>query len=367
MKFKVSSYSLLKQLSSLSGVISNGATLPICECFLFVVNKNELRITATDLETTMSSSVEIESKDSGDIAIPARILLDTLKAFPNQPLTFTTNEKFGIEISSDNGKYKLTGYNGADFPKTIELDKPSSFEIEANVLSSIISKTIFATGSDDLRPVMMGVFVKVEKDGITFVSTDAQKMVKCKDNNIKSKSECSYIIPKKPLNLIRNAMGNGKVKVEYNATNVVFTSGSVTIVSRLIDGKYPNYDAVIPTNNPNLLTIDRAEFLSSIKRVSVFSNKTTHQIKLSLKKNKLSIDTEDKDFSNEATESLKCEYKGEDLDIAFNSKYLSEILSNIEEEEVVMELAGPNKAGVVKPVKGQQDLLMLLMPVMINN
>lgn len=367
MKFIVSSSALLKQLNGLSGVLSSGTVLPILECFLFEVNKKELSISASDLETTIVTSLPIESKDSGAIAIPARILLDTLKTFPEQPLTFTVDDtKKSIEISSASGKYKLTGHDEKDFPKTTSIESPSSFEMDGVVLSKIIGKISFAAGSDDLRPVMCGVFVKLDTSGITFVATDAHKLVKYKYTEVKSKTESSYIIPKKPLNLLKGIIYSGNVKAEYNTVNVSFTSGNIKIVSRLIDGKYPNYDAVIPKNNINKLTIDREEFLNSIRRVSVFSNKTTHQVRLSLKKNKLNIMAEDLDMSNEATEEVKCDYKGDDMEIAFNSRFLNEILSNIDGEEVIFELGAPNIAGVVKPTD-KEDVLMLVMPVMINS
>lgn len=367
MKFKVSSSALLKQLSGLSGVLSSNNALPILDCFLFSINKNELKITTSDLETTMTTSLQVDSKDSGEIAVPARMLLDTLKAFPEQPLAFTIDEnKFAIEISSDYGKYKLTGHDGKDFPKIPELDSPSSFDIDAVVLSKVIGKTLFAVGTDDLRPVMTGVFFKLDKDGATFVSTDAHKLVCYKRSDVKSKKEASYIVPKKPLVLLKNTLADGKVKVEYNNTNVSFTSDNLKMVSRLIDGKYPNYDAVIPKDNPNKLTIGREDFLSSLRRVSVFSNKNTHQVRLTLKKSKMNILAEDLDMSNEATEEVECNYKGEDLEIGFNSKFLQEILNSIDGDEVVLEMSAPNRAGIILPKEKGEDLLMLIMPVMVN-
>lgn len=368
MKFKVSSSALLRQLSVVSGVLSSSNTLPILDNFLFQINKSALKISASDLETTMITSLAIESKDVGEIAIPARILLDTLKTFPEQPLTFTIDDKkFSVEISSDYGKYKLSGHDGGDFPKLTEIEAPSSFDIDASILSKALGKTLFAVGTDELRPVMTGVFMKVDNDGVTFVSTDAHKLVCYRRNDVKSKKEASYIIPKKPLIMLKNVLGTGNVKVEYNATNVSFSSSNIQMVSRLIDGKYPNYDAVIPKNNPNKLTINRESFLNSIKRVAVFSNKNTHQVKLYIKKNKMNIQAEDLDFSNEATEEVECNYKGTDIEIGFNSKFLCEILGNIDSEEIVLELSTPNRAGIVLPKEKGEDVLMLIMPVMLNN
>lgn len=372
MKFIVSSSALSRQLSALSGVLSTNNALPILENFLFQINKGELKISASDLETTMTSTLAVESKDAGLIAVPARLLLDTLKTFPEQPLTFTVDKKkFTIEISSDYGKYKLTGHDGEDFPKLAEVESPSSFDMEAGMLGKAIAKTLFAVGNDDLRHVMCGVFVQLESSGITFVSTDAHKLVRYKRSDAKSKKASSYIIPKKPLTLLKNVLpAEGKVKVEYNNTNVSFSFGNVHLVSRLIDGKYPNYDAVIPKENPNKLVVDREAFLNSIRRVSIFANKTTHQVRLRVKGSELNVSAEDLDFSNEATERLTCNYKGEDMEIGFNSKFLAEMLSNIDTEEVQFEMSTPNRAGVMKPAGSngkEEDILMLVMPVMLNN
>lgn len=372
MKFIVSSSALLKQLSALSGVLSSSNALPILDNFLFQINKGELKVSASDLETTMTASLPVESKDSGVLAVPARLLLDTLKTFPEQPLTFTIDKKkFAIEISSDYGKYKLTGHDGEDFPKVAEVESPSSFEMDVDTLGKAISKTLFAVGNDELRPVMCGVFVQLEPDGITFVSTDAHKLVRFNCSDVKSKKASSYIIPKKPLTLLKNILtGNGKVQVEYNNTNVSFAFGNVNLISRLIDGKYPNYDAVIPKENPNKMIVDREAFLNSIRRVSIFSNKTTNQVRLKVKGNELNISAEDLDFSNEANERLTCNYKGEDMEIGFNSKFLAEMLSNINCEEVQFEMSSPNRAGVMVPAKNdnkEEDILMLVMPVMLNN
>jgi len=372
MKFIVSSSALLKQLSALSGVLSTSNALPILDNFLFQVNKGELKISASDLETTMTASLAVESKDSGNIAVPARLLLDTLKTFPEQPLTFTIDKKkFAIEISSDYGKYKLTGHDGEDFPKMAEIEAPSSFEMDTDTLGKAISKTLFAVGNDELRPVMCGVFVQLEPNGITFVATDAHKLVRFKRSDAKSKKSTSYIIPRKPLSLVKNTLtGDGKVQVEYNNTNVSFAFGNMLLVSRLIDGKYPNYDAVIPKENPNKMIVDREAFLHSIRRVSIFANKTTNQVRLKVKGSELNISAEDLDFSNEANERLTCNYKGEDMEIGFNSKFLAEMLSNIDCEEVQFEMSNPNRAGVMIPAKNtnnEEDILMLVMPVMLNN
>jgi len=373
MKFIVSSTTLLRQLQAVSGVLSTNNALPILDNFLFDVNKNQLKISASDLETTMTTIISIESKDAGSIAVPARLLLETLKTFADQPLTFSFDlTKFGIEIISDYGKYKLTGHDGDEFPKLPVLESSSSLELEANVLSSAINKTIFATGNDDLRPVMSGVFCQLSQENITFVATDAHKLVRYRRTDTKAGTASSFIIPKKPLNLLKNALASmdGIVKIEYNNTNALFSFDNSVLVCRLIDGKYPNYEAVIPKENPNKLTVDRVSFLSSIRRVSIFSNKTTHQIRLKIAGSELSISAEDLDFSNEASERLTCQYAGEDMEIGFNSKFLAEMLSNLSCENVNLEMSAPNRAGILLPTENEnpaEDILMLVMPVMLNN
>jgi DNA polymerase-3 subunit beta len=373
MKFIVSSTTLLKQLQIASGVLSTNNALPILDNFLFEIDKNHLKISASDLETTISTTVAIESKDKGGIAVPARLLLDTLKTFADHPLTFIIDDKkFGVEIISDYGKYKLTGCDANEFPKLPEMEAASSLELETSVLSTAINKTIFATGQDELRPVMSGVFCQISKDSLTFVATDAHKLVRYRRMDAKSEKESAFIIPKKPLNLLKNTLASvsGNVKIEYNTTNAYFSFDNTNIVCRLIDGKYPNYEAVIPKENPNKMTVDRLSFLNSIRRVSIFSNKTTHQIRLKIAGSELQISAEDLDFSNEASERLTCEYNGEDMEIAFNSKFLAEMISNLDGENINLEMSAPNRAGILLPSEKDnkdEDILMLVMPVMINN
>lgn len=381
MKFIVSSSSLLKQLQMLSGVLNSTNTLPILDNFLFEIDKGSLTISASDLETTINTHLTVESKDSGNVAVPAKLLIDTLKTFPEQPLTFSIDKKrYAIEISSDYGKYKITGQNGDEFPKAPAVDNGQSIDIDAMVLGRAITKTLFAAGNDELRPVMSGVFVQFSPENTTFVATDAHKLVRYRRSNIKSTGSASFILPRKPLNLLKNVLGSveGIVRVEYNATNARFSWGIApdgtvgsTLVCRLIDGKYPNYEAVIPKNNPNKLTIDTTALLGSIRRVSIFANKTTHQVRLKIAGSELNISAEDLDFSNEATERLTCSYSGDDMEIGFNSKFLAEMLTNIGSEEAMIEMSAPNRAGILLPAAGKgneaEDTLMLVMPVMLNN
>ncbi|MCB0388412.1 MAG: DNA polymerase III subunit beta, partial [Winogradskyella sp.] len=295
MKFIVSSTYLLKQLQVLGGVINNSNTLPILDNFLFELNNTELIISASDLETTMSAKLEVESDNSGSIAVPARLLLETLKTFPEQPLTFVVEENNTIEISSNHGKYALAYADGNEFPKAVSLEDASSTTITGDILATAISKTIFAAGNDDLRPVMSGVFFQFSTEGLTFVATDAHKLVKYSREDVQASQTTEFIMPKKPLNLLKGilAASDDEVIIEYNDSNAKFTFENTILICRLIDGKYPNYEAVIPKENPNKLVIDRTQFLNSVRRVSIFSNKTTHQIRLKIAGAELNISAED--------------------------------------------------------------------------
>ena len=370
MNFIVSSTSLLKELQTVSGVLNSSNTLPILDNFLFEIKSKILTISASDLESTITTYLNVEAKKDGNIAVPAKLLLDILKTFPEHPLTFSVDEKMGIEISSDYGKYKLSGFNGDEFPKSPSIDDPSTVDMQCEVLHRAIEKTIFASGNDELRPVMSGIFVQLNSNDVTFAATDAHKLVRYSRTDIKAKSSASFILPKKPMNLLKGILGtvSGNVKIEYNESNARFEFNNITLISRLIDGKYPNYEAVIPNDNPNKLIIDRSAFAQSIKRVSIFANKTTHQVRLKINGSELSISAEDIDFSNEAIERLTCSYDGDEIEIGFNSRFLLEMINNIDTENVILELSAPNRAGILLPEtdgKGE-NLLMLVMPVMLN-
>ena len=372
MKFIVSSTYLLKQLQVLGGVINNSNTLPILDNFLFELNKNELTVSASDLETTMSSRLNVESDSEGSVAVPAKLLLDTLKTFPEQPLTFVVEANNTVEISSNHGKYALAYADGAEFPKSVELKDPSSTTIMGHVLATAISKTIFASGNDDLRPVMSGVFFQFSQDNLTFVATDAHKLVKYQRTDLKASQVAEFIMPKKPLTLLKGILGGSEdeVVIEYNDSNAKFTFDNTVLICRLIDGKYPNYEAVIPKENPNKLEINRNQFLNSVRRVSIFSNKTTHQIRLKIAGAELNISAEDIDYSNKAEERLTCDYQGDDMQIGFNSRFLTEMLNNLASDDVSLEMSLPNRAGILTPIDGLEEgehITMLVMPVMLNN
>ncbi len=371
MNFIISSTTLLRHLQSISGVLSTSNTLPILDNFLFEIVDGQLTVSASDLETTMRTSLEVEANEAGKIAIPAKLLLDVLKNLPDQPCTFLVDKtNFSVEIAYDNGKSKMVGYNGEDFPRTPAIENSSKTKVSGEIISKAINKTLFATGNDDLRPVMSGVFCQFSPQDITFVATDAHKLVRYRRTDSTATGSSSFILPKKPLNLLKsNLSGAEEVLLEYNESNAIFTFNDIVLVCRLIDGKYPNYEAVIPKENPNVLIIDRAQFLSSIKRVSIFANKTTHQIKLKLAGSELSLSAEDIDFSNEANERLTCNYDGDDMEIGFNSRFLMEMLNNLDTTEVKLEMSEPSRAGLLMPAvkdNEDEDILMLVMPVMLN-
>ncbi len=373
MKFIVSSSVLLKNLQILSGVLNTSNTLPILDDFLFELKEDDLLITASDLETTMTVTVKLtNSGEPGIIAIPAKIMLDTLKTFADVPVTINVNENtLGIELSAGEGKYRLVGHKSDEFPQTPIKEDITELNIDSSILVSAFNKTVFAAGTDELRPVMSGVFCDLSSDETIFVATDAHKLVRYKRKDIKAEKSSSFILPKKPLNQLKNTLScaDVPVKIEYNETNAFFTFGNVNLSCRLIEGKYPNYEAVIPNENPNVLTISRNALLVSIKRVAIFANQSTHQVRFKISGKELVLSSEDVDFANEAKERLTCNYEGDDMEIGFNSKFLLEMLSNIDGDDVKIEMSAPNRAGIVLPVEEDnknEEILMLVMPVMLN-
>jgi DNA polymerase-3 subunit beta len=371
MNFVVSSSYLLRHLQSISGVLSTSNTLPILDNILFDIREGQLTLSASDLETTMRTTLHVESKESCKVAIPAKLLLDVLKNLPEQPCTFSIDStNYSVEIAYDNGKSRMAGYNGEEYPRTPEIENSTSTKIQGDIVSKAINKTLFAAGNDDLRPVMSGVFCQFTPGDITFVATDAHKLVRYRRTDSQGTGSSAFILPKKPLNLLKsNLTGEEEVQIEYNESNAVFSFGDIVLICRLVDGKYPNYEAVIPQENPNVLTIDRMQFLSSIKRVSIFSNKTTHQVKLRLAGSELALSAEDVDFANESNERLTCNYDGDDMEIGFNSRFLLEMLNNMDCPEIRLAMSEPSRAGLLMPAtkdNEHEDVLMLVMPVMLN-
>jgi DNA polymerase-3 subunit beta len=375
MKFVVSSTELLGHLQAISRVISSKNTLPILDNFLFNLSGNDLEITASDLESTLITRMKLENATGdGIIALPARILLDTLKEFSVQPLSFDINlDTLAVVITSENGKFNVVGQNGIDFPAlpAIRKEKKFSFVINADVMLAGINRTLFATADDELRPVMGGIFVEASTDKITFVASDAHKLVRYQRNDTHADDNSSFILPKKPASLLRNILPKeeGAVTVEFDDKNAFFNLNDYKVVCRLVEGNYPNYNSVIPKNNPRKVTVDRVEFYNTLRRVSVFSNQASNLVKLQLKGNQMTVSAQDIDFSISAYEKIKCQYEGEDLEIGFKSVFLLEILSNMASQDVMIELADPTRAGLFLPGESEnesEDLLMLLMPMMIN-
>jgi DNA polymerase III subunit beta len=371
MKFSVSSAELLKQLQVVSGAISSNPVLPILEGFLFKLESNQLTIAGSDLETSITTKLSVNATGEGAVAIPARILMDTLKALPEQPITIEIdNETFAVTIVSAYGQYKLAGENGGDFPRVPESDGTDSVEIPGSTMLQAIAKTLFATSSDDLRPAMTGVFFQIDFNKVTFVATDAHKLVRfTTTNDVKSEVTTSFIVPKKALNLLKGSLpAAATVHIDFNKNNAFFSFGDVSMVCRLIDARYPDYNAVIPTENPNVMTLSRTSFQSSLKRINIYANKTTNQAVLNIQPDVLTLKAQDLDFSNEANEQLSAQLEGEALQIAFNAKFLIEMLGVLEGDEIRLEMSTPSRAGILRPteqVEGE-DILMLVMPVMFN-
>ncbi len=367
MNFIISSTSLLRHLQSIGGAISTNNSLPILDNFLFQIESGKLTITASDLQTTMQTFLEVEASEDFRICIPGRTLIDVLKNLPEQPCTFTIAADFSIEIKYDNGRNKMAGYDGGDYPALPKFEAASSVKISSEILSKAISKTIFATGTDDLRPILGGVFCQFNPSELTFVATDAHKLVRYTRTDSQAKNSASFILPKKPLTMLKACLsGDQEVLIEYTDANAVFTFGEIILTCRLIDGKYPNYEGVIPKENPNELVVDRAQFLGALKRVSVFSNKTTHQVRLSIAGSEMQISAEDIDYNNSANERMNCNYVGDDMEIAFNSRFLMEMITNLNSTEVRIKMSEPSRAGLLMPAipeEPEEDVLMLVMPV----
>jgi len=373
MKFVVSSTALLKQLAGINGVITTNPVVPILENFLFEVSEGKLVISASDLQTSMITELNVEAKDKGNIAVPAKILMDTLKNLPEQPVAFTIDENtYTIEISSDNGRYKLSGENATDFPKLPQVKDGFSVDMPSDILERAVSSTIFAASNDELKPAMTGIYLSLNETNATFVATDGHRLIRYRRVDIASDIDNNLILPKKALNLLRATLpsDNTVVKIDFNTSNAFFSFNNIRMICRLIDERFPDYENVIPVSNPNVLTIDRVELLNSLKRISIYANKTTHQVRLKILGSELQISAEDLDFSNEANERLSCEFDGEDMEIGFNAKFLIEMLNNLDSELVTINLSAPNRAGLIIPAKNKdqnEDILMLVMPVMLNN
>lgn len=374
MKFIVSSTSLFSHLQAISRVINSKNTLPILDCFLFDLEDGTLSMTVSDSETTMQTSIEVsESDGNGRFAIGAKTLIDALKEIPEQPLTFDINmDNFEVKVNYQNGKYNLMGQNADEYPSTPTLqENVVRIQMDANILLNGINRSIFATADDELRPVMNGIYFDITTEDITMVASDGHKLVRCKSLSSHGDSRSAFILPKKPATLLRNILSKeaGVVVIEFDERNAVFTLERFRMTCRLIEGRYPNYNSVIPQNNPNKVTVDRLQLLGALRRVSIFSSQSSSLIKLHIESNRIVVSAQDIDFSTSAEESHTCQYDGTPMSIGFKSPFLIDILNNISCDEVVVELVDPSRAGVIIPAQQEtnEDLLMLLMPMMLND
>lgn len=371
MKFVISSATLQKQLSALSGVIMSNPHIPILENFLFDIDAGKLTVSASDLQISMTTQLEIDSTETGSLAVPAKQFLETLKNLPDQPVTIVMDEdNSSIEITSFNGKYKLTGEAAEEFPKIPQPDGEVKLGIASEVLGQAIHNTFFSISNDELRPAMTGLYLNLDKSQAAFVSTDGNRLVRYLREDITSDDSISMIIPKKALGLLKSSLpsDNTDVQAQFSSSHAFFSFDNISLICRLIDENFPDYQNAIPKDNPNIMNINRVEILNSLKRLAIYTNKATNQVRFELSNNKIEIFAEDLDYSNEAHENLVCEYAGEEMEIGFNAKFLIEMLGNLDAEMVQFALSRPNLAGTLVPKEQNEDedILMLLMPVMLN-
>ena len=372
MRFIVSSSYLLKKLQIIGGVINSNNTMSILENFLFELSENKLTVSASDLETTIKGVIEVESTDTASIVVPYKILIDTLKTFTEQALTFIINDNNTIDIVSKNGKYTLAYLDSQEFPTVVEIENANRVTLMGDILATAIQSTFFATGNDDLRPIMNGVFFNFTEEALIFAATDAHKLVKYERQDIKSEQPASFVIPKKPLNLLKGILSGSEteVTIEYNESNAKFSFDQLDYVCRLIDGTYPNYEAVIPRENPNKLIVNRTLLLNSTKRISNFASKATHQMRVKITGNSLQIFAEDIEYNNRANETIPCNYEGDDMEIGFNSKFFMEMLSNLSSDDILLEMSYSNRPGILTPADGLDEgekIYMLVMPTMLSS
>jgi len=372
MRFIVSSSYLLKKLQIIGGVINSNNTMSILENFLFELSENKLTVSASDLETTIKGVIEVESTDTASIVVPYKILIDTLKTFTEQALTFIINDNNTIDIVSNNGKYTLAYLDSQEFPTVVEIENANRVTLMGDILATAIQSTFFATGNDDLRPIMNGVFFNFTEEALIFAATDAHKLVKYERQDIKSEQPASFVIPKKPLNLLKGILSGSEteVTIEYNESNAKFSFDQLDYVCRLIDGTYPNYEAVIPRENPNKLIVNRTLLLNSTKRISNFASKATHQMRVKITGNSLQIFAEDIEYNNRANETIPCNYEGDDMEIGFNSKFFIEMLSNLSSDDILLEMSYSNRPGILTPADGLDEgekIYMLVMPTMLSS
>ncbi len=373
MKFIVSSGELQKALQTVSGVISTSQSRPILENYLFELAKNNLTITASDGETTLITSIEVKSEEDGKIAVPAKIFQEFIKTYGEQPLTLSVKQNEEgtgkvLEILDEKDSFVVALDDEDDYPELPEFDAAQTVVIPSGVLSEALVNTLFATSNDSLRPVMTGVLFQFKEEETNFVATDSHRLVVYNRSDLKTEEPMEFIMPKKPLNIFKNILSdaNEDVTIDFSENMAKFSFGNNIWICRLIDGKYPNYSAVIPKENPNVLTINRGLLLSSIRRASIMSSKSTNQIRFKLSGNILNLHAEDTEFANKADMQVPCDYNGEDINIGFSSKFLSEMLNVISSDDITLKMSQPNRPGIIEPADGMEEhenVLMLSMPV----
>lgn len=373
MRFTISSTVLSSQLQTLSRVIASKNSSPILECFLFEVRSGQLVITTSDSENAMQTTLPLDSQEGeGDFAVRAQILLDSTKELPEQPLCVEVNlETSTIKVTYQGGEYNFTTMPADEYPRLVTLgESVSVFTIDAGVLSASIGRSVFATAQEEIRPVMNGIYFDLKEDALSIVATDGHKLVRNRYYNIKTETPASFILPKKPATLLKNVLardgGDVVIKFAEGKAEVRYDGGVLTC--RLIVGRYPNYDSVIPTDNPNLLTVDRRLLLGALKRVLPFGNKSSQLVKFRLDAGQVQLSSEDIDYATKAQETLACDYTGQQMSIGFKGTAMTEILGNLEADSVVMELADPSRPGIVVPAEqqGDEQVLMLIMPMLLN-
>lgn len=374
MRFNVSSTSLCNRLQTISRVQSSKNALPILDCILFELKEDELILTASDSETTMISRIQVtDVEGDGKFAIESKQLINSIKEISEQPITFSIDQNsFAIEINYQNGKYNLIGQNGYEYPMPADMNQMTrSATINSQVMLNGISRSLFAAADDELRPQMNGVYFDMNTDSITFVASDGHKLVRNRVLSVQADEPSAFILPKKPALLLKTVLpkDEGEATICFDERNAEIRLNDYVISCRLIEGRYPNYNAVIPADNPFRVTVDRLSFISALRRVSVFASQSSSLIKLHVDNNTLTVSAQDLDFSTSAEEHIMCDYNGTSMSIGFNGPFLIDVLNSIACQDIVLELADPSRAGVITPAEQEEneDLLMLLMPMMLND
>lgn len=369
MKFSISSSELVKGLNSVIGAVPTKSTLNILETVLLEAEDQKLRLSATDLEISIVEQVHADVEHSGSVCLPAKRLLEILRQLPSIPVYFDVDDRNNVKFKTDKGEYKLVGEDANDFPELPHMGEGKLLEAPVSVIKECIKKTAFAVSTDDFRPAMMGVYVQVGENETKWVATDGHRLVKLTRSDLKTSEPYQFIVPEKALNLVAKALSGDSAKIIVTGEHAQFVSESTSIITRLINENYPNYEAVIPRDNEKKMMVEKQELLATVRRVAVFSSTNSRQIRLTLHAGSVEIQAEDIDMSSEAKEAVPCEYSGEPMMIGFNARYLADVLTNVDGEQLTFEFSSPNRAGVVRPVQAveNQEMLMLVMPVMLNH